>query len=104
MVQYPCDKTRSATPGVIEDDQVTVKTSDLPDKKVDETKRKQNVTTTTEERPKKLFKEAKAETSDDDPKQERKLGWLVTIDKNNASSLFNDDGLEMLNALKSTCS
>lgn len=84
MVQYPCDKTRSATPGVIEDDQVTVKKSDLPDKKVDETKRKQNVTTATEGRPKKLFKEAKVETSDDDPKQERKLGWLVTIDKNNA--------------------
>ncbi|KAG7350242.1 hypothetical protein IV203_009602 [Nitzschia inconspicua] len=63
MIQYPCDSTRSANPGVLEDDEV----------KVAEKKR---------------------------PKKKRKLGFLVCISKENARTLFDKDGLNVLNALK----
>jgi hypothetical protein len=71
-------------------------------------KGKENTTTTTttitDKRPKKKFigaVEAQVEeASDNIPNKKRKLGWLIMIDKNNASSMFSDDGLKMLNALK----
>jgi hypothetical protein len=80
MVQYPCNQTQKAKPGVLEDDMVTAKSFDsTASPSATDGSTEPNATTV---------------------KRKRKLGWLATVSKDNASKLFQGDGLRVLKALK----
>eukprot|EP00978_Attheya_sp_CCMP212_P019009 scaffold52711_cov63-Attheya_sp.AAC.2 len=81
MVQYPCNQTLSAKPGVLEDDMVTTA------KSLDSTAAPSATDGSTEPNVTTI-------------KRKRKLGWLATVSKDNASQLFQGDGLKVLKALK----
>jgi hypothetical protein len=80
MVQYPCNQKQNATPGVLEDDMVTAKSLDsTAAPSATDGSTEPNATTI---------------------KKKRKLGWLATVSKDNASELFQGDGLKVLKVLK----
>lgn len=73
MVQYPCHKSQSAAPGVLEDDKVKVLKEDKAGAPVTKRRKKSDC---------------------------RKLGWLVTVNKGTAKSFFDEKTMRYLNAAK----